>query len=300
MSRFDRQCFLGPNSEAILEAATIGVVGLGGGGSHVVQQFAHIGIGGHAVIDPQGIEGSNTNRLVGGTLADVAAERPKVAIAVRTIRGLLPNARVLSIQDSWHMAADALKTCDIIVGAVDTFTEREQLERFARRHLIPYIDVGMDVHAIGGEGFLIAGQVILSMPGRPCLRCCGFITDERLTEEARNYGGAGGRPQVVWPNGVLASTAVGLAVKLLTPWFSGAPAFTYLEYDGNRGTVTVSPRVARLKGHACPHHPPDETGNPLFDIRQHQALDGAPADPPSASPQVAGGWRGWLCRLLGR
>jgi hypothetical protein len=296
MSRFDRQSFLGPDSEAILDAATIGVVGVGGGGSHLVQQFAHVGIGGHAVVDPQVIDGSNTNRLVGGTVADVKAESPKVAIAARTIRGLLPCARILPVQDSWHHAADALKTCDVIVGAVDSFREREQLERFARRYLIPYIDIGMDVHPIGSAGFLIAGQVILSMPGAPCLRCCGFITDERLKDEARNYGGAGGRPQVVWPNGVLASTAVGLALQLLTPWFSGGPAFTYLEYDGNRGTVTVSPRVERLKGRACPHHLPEETGTPLFDIRQHlQAPAGAAARPPAAP-----GWRAWLLRLLQR
>jgi hypothetical protein len=295
MSRFDRQSFLGRNSEAILDAATIGLVGLGGGGSHLVQQFAHVGIGGHAVVDPQPIDGTNTNRLVGGTLADVKAVTPKVGIATRTIRGLLPKARLLPIQDSWHAATNALKMCDIIVGAVDSFKEREQLERFARRHLIPYIDIGMDVHPIGRAGFLVAGQLILSMPGAPCLRCCGFITDERLTAEAKTYGAAGARPQVVWPNGVLASTAVGLAVQLLTPWFVGTLAFTYLEYDGNKGTVTINPRVERLKGHACPHHPPDETGDPFFDIRQHQA---PPARMAPSRPSLSL-WTGWR-RLLRR
>jgi hypothetical protein len=111
--------------------------------------------------------------------------------------------------------------------------------------------------------------VIFSKPGSPCLRCCGYITDERLKLEAAQYDAAGGRPQVVWPNGVLASTAVGLAVQLITPWFPNPPAFTYLEYDGNRGTVSVSAHVAALKGRICPHHPPDETGDPFFDIRDH-------------------------------
>jgi hypothetical protein len=292
MNRLDRQSFLGARSEAILDAATIGVVGLGGGGSHLVQQFAHVGFGGHTVVDPQTIDETNTNRLVGGTLADVAAERPKVAIAERTIRGLLPRARILSIQDSWHAATDALKRCHVIVGAVDTFKEREQLERFCRRNLISYIDIGMDVHEIGNAGFLISGQVILSMPGAPCLRCCGFVTDERLKIEAKNYGDVGGRPQVVWPNGVLASTAVGLAVQVITPWYAGAPAFTYLEYDGNRGTMTLNPRVALLKGHACPHHPPEETGDPFFDIRDHLR---ARAPGAAVGPQ---GWIAWLRRFL--
>jgi hypothetical protein len=107
------------------------------------------------------------------------------------------------------------------------------------------------------------------MPGCPCLRCYGFITGARLEEEADLYGAAGSRPQVVWSNGVLAPTAVGIIVQLLTPWFSNPPASTYLEYDGNRGTVTKSAWVDLLKDHICPHHPPDETGDPFFDIREH-------------------------------
>ena len=148
------------------------------------------------------------------------------------------------------------------------------MERFARRYLIPYVDIGMDVHELGRDGFLVAGQVILSTPGAPCLRCCGLITDERLAREAEAYGAAGNRAQVVWPNGVLASTAVGLAVQLISPWFPNPPDFTYLEYDANRGTVSVSSRVMALKGRVCPHHPPDETGDPFFDIRDHlRAVD---------------------------
>ncbi len=153
-----------------------------------------------------------------------------------------------------------------------SFKEREQLERFARRHLIPYIDIGMDVHELNNKKFLIAGQMILSMPGKPCLRCCGLITDERLTQEANRYGAAGSRPQVVWSNGVLASTAVGLVTQLLTPWFNAAPDFVYLDYDGNRGTLVPNARMALLRDKVCPHHPADETGDPLFDVREFNVL----------------------------
>jgi hypothetical protein len=268
MSRLDRQSFLGPDSDPVLDGAMIGFVGLGGGGSHAVQQAAHMGVGGYVNADPDVIEYSNTNRLIGGTLADVAVNRPKVAIAERLIRGLQPEARIVSVQDHWRAAADDLKLCDIIVGAVDSFKEREQLERFGRRHLIPYIDIGMDVYDLGKKGFLVSGQVILSMPGSPCMRCCGFITDERLEQEAKLYGAAGSRPQVVWSNGVLASTAVGLVTQVLTPWYPNPPGFAFLDYDGNKGTVTRNARMELLKNHVCPHHPADETSDPLFDIRK--------------------------------
>jgi hypothetical protein len=299
MSRFTRQSFLGPDSETRLFEVTIGIVGLGGGGSHLVQQFAHVGIGGYVPVDPDHITSTNTNRLVGGTLEDVGKVTPKIVIAERLIRGLQPRARIIAVQDSWSNAADALKRCDVILGAVDSFKEREQLERFARRTLIPYIDIGMDVHDLGGNSFLVAGQVILSTPGSPCLRCCGFITDERLAREAEAYGAAGYRAQVIWPNGVLASTAVGLAVQIITPWFPNPPAFTYLEYDANRGTMSVSAQVAALKGRVCPHHPSDETGDPMFDIREHFRLFERKAFAPVQGSAVArpNFWRRLLRRF---
>lgn len=299
MSRLDRQSFLGPNSDAILEAATIGIVGLGGGGSHIAQQAAHMGIGGYANADPDAIQDTNTNRLIGGTLADVAEATPKVEIAERLIRGLVPNARIVSVPKDWHEAVDDLKLCDVILGAVDSFKEREQLERFVRRHLIPYIDIGMDVHAVGKNNFLVSGQVILSMPSGPCMRCCGFITDERLEEEARRYGTAGSRPQVVWSNGVLASTAMGLLTQLLTPWYPNPPAFVFLDYDGNKGTVTRNARMELLKKCVCPHHPPDETGDPLFDIRAQKFIP-RPAKAAPASPQSIPWWHRVWSRLWGR
>lgn len=295
MSRLDRQSFLGPDSEAIFEAATIGFVGLGGGGSHAVQQAAHMGIGGYANVDPDIIEDTNTNRLVGGALADVAGKLPKVSIAERTIRGLHPRARIVSVQDDWHAAVDDLKLCDVILGAVDSFKEREQLERFARRHLIPYIDIGMDVHDLGGKGFLVSGQVILSMPGSPCMRCCGYITDERLEQEAKRYGAAGSRPQVVWSNGVLASTAMGLLIQILTPWYANPPALVFLDYDGNKGTVTPNARMDLLKDHLCPHHPTDETGAPLFDIRTQKFVARPQAARNSRKPWWRRAWE-WLRR----
>jgi hypothetical protein len=299
MSRLARQSFLGLHSDAILEAATIGIVGLGGGGSHVAQQAAHMGIGGYVNADPDVIEDTNTNRLIGGTLADVAEAKPKVEIAERLIRGLQPNARIISVPKDWHEAVDDLRLCDVIVGAVDGFKEREQLERFARRHLIPYLDIGMDVHDLGKNGFLVSGQVILSMPGGPCMRCCGFITDERLEEEARRYGAAGSRPQVVWSNGVLASTAMGLLTQLLTPWYPNPPAFVFLDYDGNKGTVTRNARMELLKNCVCPHHPPDETGDPLFDIRTQKFIPRSVKAVPALRQRASWLRRAWN-RLRGR
>lgn len=62
-----------------------------------------------------------------------------------------------------------------------------------------------------------------------------MMPTEQIASSAALYGNAGHRPQVVWPNGVLASTAVGLAVDLVTNWTRNGRSNAYLAYDRNQG-----------------------------------------------------------------
>lgn len=41
--RYSRQSFLGKHAETLIRTCVVGVVGLGGGGSHITQQLVHIG-----------------------------------------------------------------------------------------------------------------------------------------------------------------------------------------------------------------------------------------------------------------
>jgi hypothetical protein len=146
---------------------------------------------------------------------------------------------------------------------VDSFCERHQLEAFCRRHLIVYVDVGMDLHPASEGAPAMTGQVIMSAPGAPCMWCMNFLTDEKLGREANNYGAAGGRPQVVWANGVLASTAVGLVVEVLTNWTQTPRKGVFLSYRGNLGTLTPDIRMKHVP-EVCPHYPLDQVGDPVF------------------------------------
>lgn len=304
MSWLDRQSFLGADSDATLAAATVGLVGLGGGNSHVVEQLAHLGVGGFVLLDDDIITLTNLNRLVGGTLDDVKAERPKVEIAARVIRAVNPDARIVMRKAKWQEVGDLLKGCDIIVGGLDHIGSKDELEAFCRRFMIPYIDMGMDVTPLPGAGLsLVSGQVVLSMPGEPCLRCLQLVTDERLKAEAQRYGVAGSRPQVVWPNGLLASTAVGLVVQLLTPWMADPTRSAYFAYDANLGTVAPSDRLARRRGKPCPHYPAKAVGDPMFDVRRYFERLEQPAsvEPPVSVPvsRVAL-LLGWIRKRFGR
>jgi molybdopterin/thiamine biosynthesis adenylyltransferase len=277
VSWLDRQSFLGADSDAILGQAVVGVVGLGGGGSHVAQQLAHLGIGSLVLVDPDDMEDTNLNRLIGGTLADVEAKTPKAEIARRVVSGIRPDIRGAVIKDAWQNATDILKGCDIIVGGLDSVRAKDELDAFCRRFMIPYIDMGMDVHGTGAS-CMVSGQVVLSSPGNPCLRCLHIVTDQALERESEAYGDAGGLPQVVWPNGVLASTAVGLVVQLLTPWHPNPVDSAYLEYDGNLGSIVPSALLRHQARHPCIHYPANERGDPGFDVRNR------PAPPPAPVP----------------
>lgn len=262
-SRFARQSFLGKDSERILASTKVGIVGLGGGGSHIVQQLAHVGIGRFAVIDHDRVDLTSLNRLVGATAQDVAQKTPKSQVAARVIGGINSTAAVMPIEGKWQEHAEALRDCAMLFGCVDSFSEREQLERFARRFLIPYIDIGMDVHAIGSQ-YAISGQVALSFSGSHCLRCLGILTDERIAKEAERYGAAGDRAQVIWPNGLLASAAVGIFVQLVTPWHGIHSRTIYLEYDGNAQTLVPSPRLEYVLNTPCPHFRDSDVGDPFY------------------------------------
>jgi molybdopterin-synthase adenylyltransferase len=255
--RYQRQSFLGPNAQSEIESTIIGIIGLGGGGSHIVQQLAHIGFKNFVLYDEDVVTETNLNRLVGACSADVAASTPKLHLAKMMILGLQPDANISGFPCRWQESPSALRRCHIIFGCVESYLGRLEIEQHSRRYLAHYIDIGMDVHG----GPTIGGQVILSSPGGPCMKCIGFITEENINKEAAKYGDAGGRPQVVWPNGVLASTAVGLAVELVTGWTGIPKTHFYRVYDGRQNTLE-EPVITHVP-ESCEHYG-IEIGDPIL------------------------------------
>lgn len=262
MTMNDRQSFLGKSLDDVLKNCLIGVVGLGGGGSQIVQQLAHIGFKRFVLYDYDVVEETNLNRLVSATQLDAELGLPKMVTAFRLIRGLQPDSSIIPIQKKWQDDPEPLKSCDIIFGCLDGYQNRAELEALTRRSLIPYIDIGMDVKpATTDEPPRMSGQVIASIPGFPCMRCYGFINETVLAEETQAYGAAGSRPQVIWPNGALASTAVGVAMNILLNWADKNGLQTlYYEYDGNKGTIKPHLK-SEMSFKQCIHYPVHNAGD---------------------------------------
>ena len=66
------------------------------------------------------------------------------------------------------------------------------------------------------------------------MHCLQFLTDVNLAEDVQVYD-KDPQPQVVWPNGILASSAIGYVIGLLTGW-SGSSVPPYrIDYGTENG-----------------------------------------------------------------
>jgi len=258
--------------QAKLRAAKVGVVGAGGGGSHVIQQLAYLGVGKIVVVDPDTYDESNRHRLVAGLKGDLG--RPKVDIFRRLAKKIGLSGRVHPVRAALPdtAAVEALRQCDVIVGCVDTLFARSDLQELASRYLIPYVDIGAAIRVVpnasaGDPRVLVAGNVFTFIPGSFCLWCIGFLSSEKI--EAEQNGPTRGyfekntqEAQVVSFNGVLASQAVTEVLQLLVG-FSGVglrrsdlalgSASTlrgYKKFDGVAGTLQ---EWGGLRRSDCPH-----------------------------------------------
>src|ERR1700674_634437 len=122
-NRLASQSFLGSNSPEILARARIAIIGLGGGGSHIALQLAHVGIGNLVVVDYDQVEERNLNRMVGATARDARFGTLKTAVIRRVIKRVNPQGSVLAVSRKWQEEAEVLRDCDVIFGCVDTFSE---------------------------------------------------------------------------------------------------------------------------------------------------------------------------------
>lgn len=251
--RFDRNIKLfGADGQEKIEATHVAVAGVGGLGSHVTQQLAYLGVRRLTVIDPDRVDTSNLNRLIGATPEDSELRRWKVDVARRTVLAIRPNAAIEMVTEPIGSAeaVEALASADVLFGCLDDDAPRLVLTEMSSRWAIPYIDCASDAGEDGG--FLwYGGRIVVSYGRRRCLSCCGELdqralavasmTPEQRAADQAIYGvdrsllGSGG-PSVVSVNGVVASLAVTEFLALVTGLREPVGRLTYY---GHRGIVTA-------------------------------------------------------------
>jgi molybdopterin-synthase adenylyltransferase len=251
-----RLSFLGRAGLQRLREATVTVLGAGGGGSHVAQQLAHLAVGTVPLVDPDLLERSNVNRVVGVGYGDVG--KRKAALLASRLSGL--GACVISIRArAEHPSARAwIERSDVVVGAVDTFRVRDNIEKMCRSAFVPYLDIGVTIAVDDAQRVrAIGGQVAVSLPGGPCLWCLGILSDERLVADRVEYVSGMPEQQVISMNGLLASQAVNSALALIADFAPRFPPPQLVRYNGLMHELR---RDDALAGARCPHYPVDDAG----------------------------------------
>jgi len=183
---FDRQVrAFGPELQRLLGRLKIGIVGIGGTGSAVLEQLTRLGIGDLVISDGQTFEASNVNRLYGSRTIDQDVSKVKIGQRVVADIGLRTGLTIVDRPVTYRSALAAFRECDIIFGCTDEEWGRSLLSRMSIYYGIPVFDVGVKIDSSGGHIRSIQGRVTTLLPGAACLFCRGRITAERIGIESQ-------------------------------------------------------------------------------------------------------------------
>lgn len=252
-SVFDRQVrAFGTTGQRRLEQLRVAIVGVGGTGSIIAQQLVHLGIRSFILIDPDIIETTNLNRVVGVTPGDIGEK--KAVIAEKYLKNFNEKVTVQIVDGDVvnNSVASRLRDADLILCCTDSHGSRSIIQQVAYQYLIPCIDMGSTITQTDGLITGIFGRVQLLAPGLPCLWCSelldgGEVRRDMMSESERKLdpyivGAREPAPSVISLNG----TVVSLAVTMVLGIVAGAPInATQLIY--NALTSTVRPAAAQCQ-----------------------------------------------------
>lgn len=259
--QYDRQVrAFGVEGQHILRDIKVAIVGLGGTGSVVAQQLAHLGVIDYMLVDPDSVEVTNLNRLIGATNIDVGTH--KVAVARRQITAIQPRARCVEVVGDVvnEEIAARLLDADFIFACTDSMASRAVLNQLAYQYLVPCIDVGVAVGVVDRKIQYVTGRTQMLSPTLPCLVCTELLDAEQvrrelLTEEQRKrdpyiVGAPIPQPAVISLNSTVSSAAVTMFLSAV----AGMPSDARMQiYDAIRGSVRPNAMTPRSHCIVCSH-----------------------------------------------
>lgn len=223
-NRYDRNIkFFGKMGQDIIGRTRVAIVGIGGIGTHVVQQLAHLGVKTIVLIDKEKFDKTNSNRYVGSTNDDLINLPFKVEIGKRIINSINPEIEVITINKtlvSDEAYCEIIKS-DYVFGCIDREGIRFILNELCSAYDIPYFDLATDI--VSSDSLRYGGRISCNLDGKACLHCMEILDIEEVQRDLggadnlalenaiygvkKNVLGAAG-PSVVSINGVIASFAI--------------------------------------------------------------------------------------------
>jgi molybdopterin/thiamine biosynthesis adenylyltransferase len=223
--RHDRQVRLfGADGQRLLRDQSVAVIGVGGGGSLVVEQLAHLGVGEIVAVDFDTVAEHNLSRIVGATAEDARRNTKKIEVARRLTDRIDPTVRFTGIDGDIADSdvAQRVTRADFIVLATDSHLSRLVVNAIANAYLIPAVQIGAkaDTRPDGSiEQIYCAVRPIL--PPHGCLHCAGAIdqllvqretatAEERIAQDYLGVDGGVIDPSVITLNAATAAAATNL------------------------------------------------------------------------------------------
>lgn len=248
-ARFDRQArMFGTQGQMRLRGLSVSVVGIGGGGSMVVEQLAHLGIGEIVIVDFDVVKAHNLSRIVGATETDAAAARTKVEVAADHVARIDPGVRFEALDGDLaeESVARRVAETDFLFLCTDTITSRLVANAIAQSYLLPMVQIGSKVDLLDDgriESVYVAVRPV--SPRHGCLACAGLIDSaalqlEAATDEERAAQNYLGLPEVIDPsvitlNGIGASTATNFML-MSSVGLAGPELANHCLFDARHGT----------------------------------------------------------------
>jgi len=205
--QYHRQSLIfGKPGQAFLQNLKVGVIGVGGVGSILVELLARLGVGHLVIVDPDRVEITNLPRLVGAHPWDAIAfltkegrlpwirrlgqrfSTTKVSLAARVARRANPSIFVEPVFGDFLRpeVTGRFLDCDFLFLAADPMPARLLFNALVQQYAIPGVQVGSKVRVNENTGDVVEVYSAARPvgPGSGCLSCNGFIPADRLQEDA--------------------------------------------------------------------------------------------------------------------
>jgi Dinucleotide-utilizing enzymes involved in molybdopterin and thiamine biosynthesis family 2 len=166
-----------------LAAARYGIIGCGRTGSLLAEALAAAGARSLVLVDPDRLEPGNLGEMV--ALPEEAIGRPKGEVLAEALRARFPwvEPEPVTTSVAARPALRLLRTCDLLISAVDRDAARLAVGILGALYLKPVLDVGSGIGLPGAPQW-IGAEARLILPGDGCLECWGGVAESRRAGEA--------------------------------------------------------------------------------------------------------------------
>lgn len=228
----------------IMDGQVISIVGVGGLGSIIAEHLVHMGFHNIRLIDPDIVEISNLNRIVGVYYDDAVKKVYKVDAVGRHLRQINPEATIFPFRNDVYdeSVEEVLALSDWIIVATDNHSSRFRVQQLSIKYFVPIITVGVNITVQDGNIEDMSGEVITARVGdNLCLNCLRRIDhikianethpDKRIREELVKRGYVTGteikEPAVKTLNSMLATLTVETLINQYTERQRSIPILVY-------------------------------------------------------------------------